>query len=81
MADQILDIHLDFDPLRLAQEPNPERLVYEASQKAAADEAAQRGCRLRHSDPRETVIQDGKDPLTGREVLLVGTRWVVDTFS
>lgn len=76
--EQLLDIHLDFDTLHLALEVDATRAVYEASQKAADDEAARRGGRLRHPDPRETNIQHGKDPLTGRDVLLVSTRWLVD---
>lgn len=78
MAEHLMDIHLDFDMLRLATVADATRLVYEASQKAASDEAERRGGRLRHSDPRETVVKEGIDPLTGRDTLLVGTRWVVD---
>jgi hypothetical protein len=78
MAEQIIDVHLDFDTLRLAQVADPTRLIYEASQKAAEDEAERRGARLRHPDPRETVVKEATDPLSGRDVLLVGTRWIVD---
>lgn len=78
MAEHVIDIHLDFDMLRLATVADPTRLVYEASQKAAQDEAERRGARLRHPDPRETVVKEGIDPLSGRDTLLVGTRWIVD---
>lgn len=78
MAEQLLDIHLDFDPLRLAHEADATRCVYEASQQAAITKASERGGILRHSDPRETVLQEAKDPLTGRDVLLVSTRWLID---
>lgn len=78
MAEHVLDVHLDFDTLHLALERDATRTVYEASQKAAEEEAARRGCTLRHPDPRETVLKHGKDPTTGRDVLLVGTRWIAD---
>lgn len=78
MPERLLDIHLDFDTMRLALELDPTRTVYEASQQAAIDAAARDGGRLRHSDPRETVIKEATDPLTGHDVLLVSTRWIVD---
>lgn len=79
MAEQFLDIHLDFDTLNLARERDATRTVYEASQQAAIEQAARQGVTIRHPDPRETVIKEAKDPLTGRDVLLIGTRWLVDT--
>lgn len=78
VADEFLDIHCDFDLLYLAGERDATRTVYEVSQRAAVEEAARNGCVLRHSDPRETVLKEGRDPVTGRDVLLVGTRWTVD---
>lgn len=78
MPDQLLDIHLDFDLLHLATRPDATRTVYEASHKAATDEAERQHRRLRHPDPRETVVKHATDPLTGRDILLVGTRWLCD---
>lgn len=78
MADQYLDVHLDFDLLALARELDATRTIYEASHQAATAEAERNGYRLRHPDPRETVVKEGTNPLTGTDVLLVGTRWTVD---
>lgn len=78
MAELLLDIHLDFDVMSLAGDHDPTRTVYEASQRAAVEECSRRGATLRHSDPRQTVIKTAQDPLTGRDVLLIGTRWIAD---
>lgn len=78
MADQLLDIHLDFDLPHLSTHRDATRLVYEASQRAATEAATRQGATLRHPDPRETVVKQAIDPLTGRDALLVSTRWVID---
>lgn len=78
MAEKFLDIHLDFDTLELGRHADPTRTIYEASHKAATDQAERAGGRLRYTDPRETVVKHGIDPLTTRDVTLVATRWVVD---
>lgn len=74
----LLDIHLDFDTLHLAAERDATRTVYEASHAAAMEAADRKSRRLRHTEPAETVLKHAQDPTTGRDVLLVGTRWVTD---
>lgn len=78
MPDRYLDVCLDFDTLELGRHRDPTRTVYEASHKAATEKAENAGGVLRYTDPRETDIATAVDPLTGRDVLLVSTRWVVD---
>lgn len=78
MADHLLDVHLEFDPLSLAREPNPTQAVAEASHHAATKQAEANGMTLRHPDPREVVSSRALAPTTGQDVLLVATRWVVD---
>lgn len=79
MPDTLLDIHLDIDPTLLPLDTKAAtRAVYEASHKAAADQAARDGKVLRHPDPRETVIKQATHPITGQDVLLVSTRWITD---
>lgn len=76
--ERILDVCLDFDPLRLAREVDPTRMIAETSRLVAEEKCAAAGATLRHPDPREVHASSGIDPLTGDEVLLVSTRWVVD---
>lgn len=78
MADRILDVHLEFDPLALAQEHNPTQAIAEASRREAERLATEQGGRLRHPDPREVVTKRALVPHTGQDVMLVATRWVVD---
>jgi hypothetical protein len=75
----VLDIHLEVDPLRLASERDPARAVAELSRQAAETQCAERRAQLRHPDPREVVTRRALDATTGRDVLLVATRWVADT--
>lgn len=78
MDDLLLDVCLDFDTVQLATVPDATRLIYEASQAAAVAQAERAGGHLRHSDPRATNMKTAINPLTGQDVLLVSTRWVVD---
>ena len=79
MAEALLDVHLEFDPGYLADQYDPTRTIAEASHHAATEKARDAGGTLRHPDPREVVAETAIDPTTGRDVLLVATRWVVDT--
>lgn len=75
---EILDVHLDLDPLQLADHGDPTRAVYEMSRRVAQDKAAEAKGVLRYDDPRETLVKEGQHPITGQSVLLVSTRWVID---
>lgn len=78
MAGAYLDVHLELDPLALAQEHNPTQTIAEASRHEAERLCAERGMRLRHPDPREVVTKRALVPHTGQDVMLVASRWVVD---
>lgn len=80
MPEALMDVHLEFDPANLAKQHDPTRAVAEASRHAADEQAREAGGTIRHSDPREVVIKSAFDP-QGNDVLLVATRWVVDTRS
>lgn len=78
MAELVLDVHLELDPLRLAGEKDPTRTIAELSRREAEERCAAAGARLRHPDPREVVAHQAISATTGRDVMLVATRWVAD---
>lgn len=78
MAELLLDVNLEFDPIALGTERDPTRTIAEASRHAAEEKCREAGARLRHPDPREAVARKALKPQTGEEVLLVATRWVAD---
>jgi len=75
---ELLDVHLELDPLSLADEPDPTRTVAELSRREAEARAAERNVRLRHPEPVEVVTRKALKPETAADVLLVATRWVCD---
>lgn len=77
-TDRLFDVELEFDTLRLAVEKDPVRTIAEASRHKAESFATEHGLTLRHPDPREVVTSNAIDPLTGRGVTLVATRWIAD---
>lgn len=79
MAEAVMDVYLEFDPLHLAGQRDPTQTIAEASHHAATEQARAGNGTLRHPDPREVDAKKAIDPTTGRDVLLVATRWVVDT--
>lgn len=81
MPERLLDVHLAFDPRALARTKNPTRTIAEAHRAEAERQASENRGSLRHPDPIEITKREGRDPLTGDDVLLVGTRWVVDTLG
>lgn len=78
MADLVLDVHMEFDPVALAKTRNATREIAEASRRAAEDQCRERGAVLRHTEPREVVTRKAIKAITGTDVLLVSTRWLAD---
>ena len=76
--DHILDVCIPFNVLELTRETDHVRTIAEVSHHHAAEKAAEAGGHLRHPDPREVDTKTAVDPLTGEDVLLVTTRWIVD---
>lgn len=79
MAELILDVHLEFDPVALALAYNPTQMIAEACRAAAEAQCVERRATLRHPDPRDVMTRRALAPLTGIDVLLVATRWVADS--
>lgn len=78
MADErIMDVHCEFDLLKLMVERDPTRTIAEVSKRTAEEQAALVGGTLRHPDPREVIVKRAMTPF-GNDVFLVATRWVVD---
>lgn len=75
MADRLFDVHLELDPLRLAREKDPTRTIAELSYHAAVEHADANGLRLTDPEPREVHVRQGLGAQTGRDVMLVATRW------
>lgn len=80
MAERLIDIQLELDPLRLAAEPDPVRTIAELARHEAEATVSTMG-RLRHPEPVEITSKQAINALTGRDVMLVATRWVVDTWQ
>lgn len=77
--ERLLDVHVELDPVALGRQRDPVQTIAEVSRRAAEDRCAETGVTLRHPDPREVVTRTAIDPLSGRDVLLVATRWVTDS--
>jgi hypothetical protein len=73
-----LDVLVELDPFKLAAERNPDQTVAEIVRAKAEEQCLLTGARLRHSVPIEVYSRPGLEPLTGRSVVLVAARWVVD---
>lgn len=78
MAELVLDVYLELDPLALARQPDPTRAAAELSRLAAERKCDEARAVLRHPDPRNVVVKRASDLATGAEVLLVATRWLAD---
>ena len=78
MTDQVFDIHLELDPHLLAKHRNPTRAIAELARDQAEQFATDHGLVLRHPDPREVHVANGISRTTGRDVMLVATRWLAD---
>ncbi|MCA1569316.1 MAG: hypothetical protein LC798_03130 [Chloroflexi bacterium] len=78
MAELLLDVHLEFDPVALAAERDPTQTIAEASRHVAEERCAEQGATLRHPDPRDVTAQRATSLTTGADVLLVATRWLAD---
>lgn len=70
----LMDVELEFDPLRLAQQKDPTRTVAEASHHHAQEQARSAGRTLADPEPIDVVTSKALTP-TGFEVFLVATRW------
>lgn len=72
-----MDVRLELDPDALAAQPDPPRFVLEAA-RAEADALCERsGARLRTDRAPEILIKEGQHRITGRQCVLVATRWAV----
>ena len=78
-SERLFDVQIPLDQRTLAQARNPTAEAAHLSRQAADAFAAQHGLVLRHPDPREVHVTQGVNPLTGRAVVLVNTRWLADT--
>lgn len=78
MAELVLDVHLELDPVSLFAERDPTRAVAEIARREAETKCAERGARLRHPEPREVIVRRALDAITGDSVMLVATRWLAD---
>jgi hypothetical protein len=78
VVELVLDIHLELDPVALAQEPDPTRAIAELSRQAAEVQCLERSAQLRYPDLRDVEVRRALQPVTGDEVLLVASRWVAD---
>ena len=78
MAELVLDVSMEFDPLALAKEYDPTRTVAEIMRHEAEEKCANRRATLRHPEPREVITRQAIDAVTGQPVLLVATRWLAD---
>lgn len=78
MAELYLDVHLELDPLELSILANPVQAIAEMSRQKAEEMCLLRGAVLRHPEPAEAYSRHGVEFKTGRSVLLVATRWIVD---
>lgn len=78
-TDHIFDVRLELDTFRLATEKDPTRTIAELSRHKAEAFADEHHLRLRHPDPREVVTSQAVDPLTGKALTLVATRWIADS--
>jgi len=70
-----IDVNLDLDALVLAEQPDPSRYALEMSRETADRRCHESGAQLRTDRPPEVVIGRGIDPLTGRDVVMVASRW------
>lgn len=73
-----LDVTLELNPFELAAQRHPDQTVAELVRAKAEEVCLTTGARLRHSVPIEVYSRPGLDPVTGRSVVLVAARWVVD---
>lgn len=73
-----MDVHLELDPLALKREHDPTRTIAEAAHHAAQEQAIATGVHLRHTHPIDVYARTAVTP-TGTDVLLVATRWTIDT--
>lgn len=78
MADLYVDVHLEIDPVALDRERDPLKAIHELSYAQAEAQVKGSGYRLRHALPVEVYSRPGLEKSSGRSVLLVATRWVVD---
>jgi hypothetical protein len=78
MPDRTLDIHLELDPTFLRGLKDPTQTIAEIAHAEAENQALKAGARLRHPEPADIVVDTGISKDTGREVLLVATRWICD---
>lgn len=78
MAELILDIHLELDPLELYAQADPAQAVAELARFQAEIAALERRAKLRHPEPIDLVSKPAVERLTGKQVVLVATRWVAD---
>jgi hypothetical protein len=78
MAERILDVHIELDPVKLAKEQDMVKTVAMLSREAAEAEAEREHVILRHPDPSEVVLKQGVSVTTGKDVMMVATRWVGD---
>lgn len=78
MTERVLDVFLELDPDALSREYDPIRAVAEAARRAADVECERQVSTLRHPEPREVIVREAIDAVTGRPVLLVSTRWIAD---
>lgn len=78
MAERVLDVLLELDPDALGREHDPTRAVADAARRAADDECERQSATLRHPEPREVIVREATDAISGCPVLLVATRWIAD---
>jgi len=70
MRDLFVDVNLE-------SEHDPARLALEMTRETAERLCAENGARLRTDRDPEIVIRRAVKPVTGRDVVLVATRWPV----
>lgn len=77
MKDAFIDVSCELNPVQLAQERDPARFVLELSRETADARCAESGARLRTDRAPEVVVSHAIEPTTGRDVILVASRWAV----
>lgn len=77
MSDLFIEVLLELDAEALARQPNPGRYAMELARDAADRRCDDVGAQLRTDTPPGMIVDKATDQLTGREVVLMSTRWAV----